>query len=90
MFKVVADCMLGRGDNAYETLKMARYNNPANPNSGTEPYAISNMYFGPYAYARKGFAPCSWVTGSAGWLYRAVTEYILGVQADFDGLKLCP
>lgn len=90
MFKVVADCMLGRGDNAYETLKMARYNNPANPNSGTEPYAISNMYFGPYAYARKGFAPCSWVTGSAGWLYRAVTEYILGVQADFDGLKVSP
>lgn len=90
MFKVVADCLLGRADRAYETLKMVRYDNPANPNSGTEPYAISNMYFGPYASARKGFAPCSWVTGSAGWLYRAVTEYILGVQADFDGLKICP
>ena len=90
MFKVVADCLLGRADNAYETLKMARYNNPKNPDSGTEPYAISNMYFGPYAFARKGFAPCSWVTGSAGWLYRAVTEFILGVQADFDGLMISP
>ncbi len=90
MFKVVADCMLGRADKAYETLKMVRYNNPANPDSGTEPYAISNMYFGPYAFARRGFAPCSWVTGSAGWLYRAVTEYILGIQADFDGLKIQP
>lgn len=90
MFKVVADCMLGRAENAYETLKMVRYNNPKNPNSGTEPYAISNMYFGPYAFARKGFAPCSWITGSAGWLYRAVTEFILGVQADFDGLKILP
>ena len=48
------------------------------------------MYFGPYASAKKGFAPCSWVTGSAGWLYRAVTEYILGIQADFDGLKIVP
>ena len=90
MFKVVADCMLGRADNAYETLKMVRYDNPDNPASGTEPYAISNMYFGPYAFAKKGFAPCSWVTGSAGWLYRAVTEYILGVQADFDGLTIQP
>lgn len=89
-FKLVADCMLGRADKAYETLKMMRYNNPKNPNSGTEPYAISNMYFGPYAFARKGFAPCSWVTGSAGWVYRGVTEYILGVQADFDGLKIAP
>ena len=90
MFKVVADCMLGRVDNAYETLKMVRYDNPKNSNSGTEPYAISNMYFGPYAFTKKGFAPCSWVTGSAGWLYRAVTEYILGIQADFDGLKIQP
>ena len=90
MFKVVADCILGRADNAYETLKMIRYDNPANPNSGTEPYAISNMYFGPYAFARKGFAPCSWVTGSAGWLYRSVTEYMLGIQADFNGLKIEP
>lgn len=90
MFKVVADCILGRADNAYKTLKMIRYNNPANPNSGTEPYAISNMYFGPHAFAKKGFAPCAWVTGSAGWLYRAVTEYILGIQADFDGLKISP
>ena len=48
------------------------------------------MYFGPYAFARKGFAPCSWITGSAGWLYRAVTEFMLGIQADFDGLKISP
>lgn len=90
MFKLVADCMLGKGDSAYDTLRLIAYDNPANADSGVEPYAVSNMYFGPSAFARKGFAPCSWVTGSAGWLYRALTEYILGVQADFDGLKLCP
>lgn len=90
MFKVVADCMLGRADNAYRTLKAVRYDNPKNDDSGVEPYAISNMYFGPNAFARKGFAPCAWVTGSAGWQYRAITEFILGVQADFDGLKIVP
>ena len=90
MFKVVADCLLGRADSAYKTLKKGRYDNPKNELSGVEPYAVSNMYFGPNAFARKGFAPCSWITGSAGWLYRAITEFVLGVQADFDGLKILP
>ncbi len=90
MFKIVADCLLNRTENAYNTLKMMRYDNPANADSGVEPYAISNMYFGPNAYCRKGFAPCSWITGSAGWLYRAVVEYILGIKADFDGLIISP
>lgn len=90
MFKVVADCLLKRGDYAYETLKMVRYDNPKNPNSGTEPYAISNMYFGPGAFSNKGYAPYSWTTGSAAWMYRAITEFLLGVQADFDGLIIDP
>lgn len=46
-FKIVADCMLGRGDLAYETLKRIRFDNPKNPDNGMEPYAISNMYIGP-------------------------------------------
>ena len=90
MFKVVADCLLKRGDYAYETLKMVRYDNPKNPNSGTEPYAISNMYFGPGAFSNKGYAPYSWTTGSAAWMYRAITEFLLGIQADFDGLIIDP
>ncbi len=90
MFKVVADCLLNRADKAYETLKMVRYDNPKNQNSGVEPYAVSNMYFGPNAFARKGFAPCAWITGSAGWLYRAITEFMLGIRADFNGLRIEP
>ncbi|MDD6994965.1 MAG: hypothetical protein SPH68_01130 [Candidatus Borkfalkiaceae bacterium] len=90
MFKIVADCMLKRGDRAYETLKMIRYDNPENPDSGTEPYAVSNMYFGPGAFTNKGHAPYSWTTGSAAWMYRAITEFMLGIRADFDGLIIDP
>ncbi len=90
MFKIVADCCIGRGDNAWNTLKMNRYDNPQNPNSGVEPYALSNMYFGPSAIHKKGFAPQSWITGSAGWMYRAIIEFLLGVKPDFNGLKLVP
>ena len=90
MFKVVADCVVGRGDNAWNTLKMNRYDNPLNADSGVEPYAISNMYFGPCADAKVGYAPLSWITGSAGWMYRAIIEYLLGVKPDFNGLRLQP
>ena len=90
MFKVVADCCIGRGEAAWETLKMIRFDNPLNPESGVEPYAICNMYFGPSAPAKKGFAPQGWITGSAGWMYRAITQYMLGIRADFDGLIVRP
>ena len=90
MFKAVADCCIGRGDNALKTLEMIRYDNPFHSDSGVEPYAVCNMYFGPSAEAKKGFAPQAWITGSAGWMYRAVVEYILGIKAEFDGLMICP
>ena len=69
---------------------MNRYDNPKNYDSGVEPYAVSNMYFGPSATSRKGYAPLSWITGSAGWMYRAIVEFIIGIQPDFNGLKLVP
>ena len=89
-FKIVADCMLGRGDNAYQTLKLISCDNPLNPDSGVEPYAVSNMYIGPENQYLAGYAPMSWITGTAGWLYRAATEYICGVKATFSGLKVEP
>ena len=46
-FKAVADCLLGRGDLAYQTLKAISYDNPKNADSGVEPYAVTNMYIGP-------------------------------------------
>ncbi len=88
MFKAVADCKLGRGDNAYNTVYSVTYKN--NPNSGVEPYAVSNMLIGPDCPFRVGEAPMSWITGSAGWMYRALTEFILGVRADYDGLRIEP
>ena len=89
-FKIVADCLLGRGDNAYETLKKISYDNPNNPDNGMEPYAISNMYIGPESKYRKGVAPMSWVTGTAGWMYRAIMEYIIGIRAVKNGLLIAP
>ena len=89
-FKIIADCLLKRGDIAYKTLKLISCDNPKLANSGVEPYAVTNMYIGPENKYFAGFAPMCWVTGTAGWLYRAVTEYICGIKATINGLKIDP
>ena len=89
-FKIAADCHLGRGDIAYATIRSIMADNPALWGCGVEPYAMTNMYIGPENPYCAKFAPCSWITGTAGWMYRCITEYLLGVQADWKGLKLVP
>lgn len=89
-FKIYADCLLGRADNAFESLKMILPTNPKNKNNGMEPFAIANMYFGPQTPVRAGFAPSSWITGTAGWIYRIISEMMLGIKPDYDGLIIEP
>lgn len=89
-FKIVADCMLGRGDLAYESFKRISFDNPLNPDSGMEPYAVSNMLIGPENQYQAGYAPMSWITGTAGWLYRCVSEYMLGIKPEMDGMRIEP
>ena len=89
-FKIAADCMLGRGDYAYKSFKLISCDNPDNLNSGVEPYAVSNMYIGPENPYLAGYSPMSWVTGTAGWLYRCATEFICGVKPTIKGLKIQP
>ena len=89
-FKIIADCMLKRNDIAYNTLKLISCDNPRLVDSGVEPYAVTNMYIGPENPYLAGYAPMSWITGTAGWLYRATTEYICGVKATVNGLMIDP
>ena len=90
-FKVVADCLLGRGDKAYETIMKIMPNSETNPSthSGCEPYALTNMYFGP-DNPQKGKTLFAWVTGTAGWMFRAVVQYMLGFHPEYDGFTLNP
>ena len=54
-----------------------------------EPYVYSQMIAGKAA-ARPGEAKNSWLTGTAAWNYVAVSQWILGVRPDFDGLRIQP
>jgi cellobiose phosphorylase len=39
---------------------------------------------------RHGEAKNSWLTGTAAWNFVAVSQYILGIIPDYDGLKIDP
>ena len=47
------------------------------------------MVAGPYA-PHFGQAKNSWLTGTAAWSFYTISQGILGVKPDYDGLKLDP
>ncbi len=54
-----------------------------------EPYVYAQMTAGKDA-AKPGEAKNSWLTGTAAWSWVVATQGILGIQPDFDGLRLQP
>ena len=47
------------------------------------------MIAGKDAY-KPGEAKNSWLTGTASWNFYAISQYILGVRPDYDGLTIDP
>ena len=55
----------------------------------TEPYVYSQMVAGPFA-PNSGQAKNSWLTGTAAWSFYTISQGILGVKPDYDGLRIDP
>lgn len=55
----------------------------------TEPYVYAQMIAGKEA-KRHGEAKNSWLTGTAAWNFVAISQYILGIIPDYDGLMIKP
>ncbi|MFA6423393.1 MAG: glycosyl hydrolase family 65 protein [Patescibacteria group bacterium] len=88
---VLAECMLGRGEDAYElwrkTSFMTRGQHP--DLYQCEPYVYSEFVYGP-EHPDFGHGSFSWATGSASWFYRVCIDYICGVRATINGLEIDP
>ncbi|WP_058120062.1 GH36-type glycosyl hydrolase domain-containing protein [Photobacterium kishitanii] len=87
----VAEAKLGRGDRA---MKFYDALNPYNQNDMietrmAEPYSYVQFIMG-RDHQDHGRANHPWLTGTSGWAYFAVTNFILGVQTGFDGLTINP
>jgi N,N'-diacetylchitobiose phosphorylase len=89
---IIAECLLGRGDRAFEyylAFLPAARNDIADIYT-MEPYVYSQFITGkehPYKFGR---ARNSWLTGTASWSFVAVSQYILGVRPSYDGLVVDP
>jgi len=87
----IAECMLARGDIAYEYFKLLA---PTTKNKiadihQTEPYVYSQMITS-NDHPNFGAAKNSWLTGTASWTLKAATDWILGLRPDFHGLIIDP
>jgi cellobiose phosphorylase len=86
-----AEAAIGRGDLAFEYYsKIApAYLEDISDIHRTEPYVYAQMIAGKDA-KRHGEAKNSWLTGTAAWNFVAISQYILGIIPDYDGLKIDP
>jgi cellobiose phosphorylase len=88
---VIAEAILGHGDRALD------YYLRTNPSWREE---ISDLHrCEPYVYAQMitsqgsdqpGMARNSWLTGTAAWNFVAITQWVLGIRPDYDGLRVEP
>jgi cellobiose phosphorylase len=88
---IAAETMLGRGDSAfmYYSKISPAYTEDISEIHRTEPYIYSQMIAGKDA-KRQGEAKNSWLTGTAAWNFVAISQWILGVKPEFEGLRIDP
>jgi cyclic beta-1,2-glucan synthetase len=83
IWSLIAFAMLGDGDRAGELFSILNPINHANTRAGMQRYkvepfvACADVYSMPPHVGRGGW---TWYTGSAGWMYRAGLEWILGFR----------
>lgn len=88
---VIAECMQGNGDRAYEYFKATMptaYNDRAELHQ-SEPYVHAQTTYSTFS-PRPGNTRTSWLTGAAAWSYYSATRYILGIQPEISGLRIDP
>lgn len=88
---MIAETVMGRGNRAFEVYKKITpaYIEDISDIHRTEPYVYSQMIAGKDA-VHAGEAKNSWLTGTAAWNYYTVSQYILGIRPEFDGLRVEP
>jgi cellobiose phosphorylase len=88
---MIAETVMGRGDRAFEYYKKIApaYLEDISDVHRTEPYVYSQMIAGKDA-PRHGEAKNSWLTGTAAWNFVAISQHLLGIRPEHDGLRVAP
>jgi cyclic beta-1,2-glucan synthetase len=92
-WSVIAYALLGQGDKAGELLSMLNPVNRAATRGAVqrykvEPYVVAADVYSEAPHAGRG--GWTWYTGSAGWMYRAGLEWLLGFRLKGNSLEIEP
>ena len=87
----IAETVLGHADAAWELYKKIcpAYLEDISEIHRTEPYCYSQMIAGKDS-PRFGEAKNSWLTGTSAWSFLSISQAILGIVPDYDGLRIEP
>ena len=88
---MIGETVRGRGDRAWEYFRKIcpSYTEDISDLHKVEPYVYAQMIAGKDAF-KPGEAKNSWLTGTAAWNFYTISQYILGIQPTYDGLRIEP
>lgn len=88
---MIAETLVGNGDRAFEYYAKITpsYLQEVSELHKVEPYVYCQMIAGKEA-VKPGEGKNSWLSGTAAWNFYTVTQYILGVKPDYNGLSINP
>lgn len=88
---MIGETVRGRGDRAWDYFRKIcpAYTEHISDLHKVEPYVYAQMIAGKDAF-RPGEAKNSWLTGTAAWNFYAISQYILGIQPTYEGLRIEP
>jgi len=89
---IIGETVAGRGDDAwrhYTKILPSYVEEKYQTLHKVEPYVNCQMVAGKDA-ACPGEGKNSWLTGTAAWMWYTVSEFILGIQPDYEGLRIDP
>jgi N,N'-diacetylchitobiose phosphorylase len=88
---VMAEAMLGNGTQAYQYFRAflpSAYNTKAEIRE-IEPYVYSQSTHSKYS-PRYGASRLPWLTGAATWAFYSLSQYILGIRPEYNGITIDP
>ncbi|MCF0188166.1 MAG: glycosyl transferase [Bacteroidaceae bacterium] len=88
---IIGETVLGRGERAWDYYRKIcpSYVEEHSALHKVEPYVNCQMVAGKDA-ARPGEGKNSWLTGTAAWMWYTITQFILGIRPQYDGLQVNP
>lgn len=89
---IIGETVAGRGNDAwkhYTKILPSYVEEKYQTLHKVEPYVNCQMVAGKDA-AKPGEGKNSWLTGTAAWMWYTVSEFILGIKPDYEGLNIDP